>query len=416
MSVNTQKYFIWLLMIFFIIPLANGRTLHVGPNQEFKQIRSALLSARDYDTIYVHHSQYKEGNIVINKKIVMIGVDLPVIDGDKKYEVVSIKSDSVTFRGFQVQNSGIATLNDPGGIKVYDASNIIIEDNVLENNFFGIYIQYGKHCLIRNNRLKAYGLEEQQIGNGIHCWKSDSLQIIGNHIEGHRDGIYFEFVTHSIVWRNISKGNIRYGLHFMFSNNDAYINNIFDRNGAGVAVMFTKEVVMYSNTFQNSTGDASYGILLKEISDAEIRGNRFINNTSALFLEGANRISIHKNVFHGNGYSLKIQANCMDNEVYQNNFINNTFDVSTNGSLVLNTFNNNYWDKYEGYDLDKDGLGDIPFHPLSLYSVIIENNPIAMLLFRSFMVTLLERTEKLIPSITPEEFKDNAPVIKPYLL
>ncbi len=202
----------------------------------------------------------------------------------------------------------------------------------------------------------------------------------------------------------------------MFSNNDAYINNIFDENGAGVAVMFTKHVVMYSNTFQNSTGDASYGIMLKEISDAEIRGNRFINNTSALFLEGANRILIHKNVFKGNGYSLKIQANCMDNEVYQNNFINNTFDVSTNGSLVLNTFNHNYWDKYEGYDLDKDGLGDIPFHPLSLYSVIIENNPIAMLLFRSFMVTLLERTEKLIPSITPEEFKDNAPVIKPYLL
>jgi nitrous oxidase accessory protein len=405
-----------MVMVLFIIPLAHCRTLHVGPNKEFKQIRSALLSARDYDTIYVHHSQYKEGNIVINKKIVMIGIDLPVIDGDKKYEVVSIKSDSVTFRGFQVQNSGIATLNDPGGIKVYDAHHIIIEDNVLENNFFGIYIQYGKHCLIRNNRLKAYGLEEQQIGNGIHCWKSDSLQIIGNHIEGHRDGIYFEFVTHSVVWRNISTYNIRYGLHFMFSNNDAYINNVFDGNGAGVAVMFTKHVVMYSNTFQNSTGDASYGILLKEISDAEIRGNRFINNTSALFLEGANRILIHKNVFHGNGYSLKIQANCMDNEVYENNFINNTFDVSTNGSLVLNTFNHNYWDKYEGYDLDKDGLGDIPFHPLSLYSVIIENNPIAMLLFRSFMVTLLERTEKLIPSITPEEFKDNAPVIKPYLL
>lgn len=416
MSVNTQKYFMWLLMVLFIIPLAHSRTLHVGPNKEFKQIRSALLSAQDYDTVFVYHSQYKEGNIVINKKIVMIGIDLPVIDGDKKYEVVSIKSDSVTFRGFQVQNSGFASLNDPGGIKVYDAHHIIIEDNVLENNFFGIYIQYGRHCLIRNNRLKAYGIEEQQIGNGIHCWKSDSLQIIGNHIEGHRDGIYFEFVTHSIIWRNISKKNIRYGLHFMFSNNDAYINNIFDENGAGVAVMFTKHVVMYSNTFQNSTGDASYGIMLKEISDAEIRGNRFINNTSALFLEGANRILIHKNVFKGNGYSLKIQANCMDNEVYQNNFINNTFDVSTNGSLVLNTFNNNYWDKYEGYDLDKDGLGDIPFHPLSLYSVIIENNPIAMLLFRSFMVTLLERTEKLIPSITPEEFKDNAPVIKPYLL
>lgn len=411
-------YKLWLMVEILILfsVSAIGRTIHVGPGKEFKNIRPALLVARDGDTLYVHHGLYKEGNIVINKKVVMIGIELPVIDGDKKYEVVSIKSDQVIFKGFQVQNSGFATLNDPGGIKVYDAANVQILENVLENNFFGIYIQYGKHITVKNNRIKAYGVEEQQIGNGIHCWKSDSLQIIGNHVQGHRDGIYFEFVTHSIIWRNISKYNIRYGLHFMFSNDDAYVNNFFDGNGAGVAVMYTKNVIMYGNTFKNSTGDAAYGILLKEISDAEIRGNKFINNTSALFLEGANRMLIHKNVITGNGWGLKIQANCMDNTITENNFTANTFDVSTNGTLVLNKFFRNYWDKYEGYDLDKDGTGDIAYHPLSIYSVIIENNPIAMLLYRSFMVTLLERTEKLIPSITPEAFVDNKPMIKPYIL
>lgn len=112
------------------------------PGKAFKNIRPALLEAKDYDTVYVYHSFYKEGNIVINKKIVMIGVDLPVIDGDKKHEVVSIKSDDVVFKGFQVQNSGFATLNDPGGIKVYDATGVVIENNVLENNFFGIYIRF----------------------------------------------------------------------------------------------------------------------------------------------------------------------------------------------------------------------------------------------------------------------------------
>ncbi len=414
MPFSVLKISLLFLLLVTMTQMAICRIIHVGPGKAFKNIRPALLEAKDYDTVYVYHSFYKEGNIVINKKIVMIGVDQPVIDGDKKYEVVSIKSDDVVFKGFQVQNSGFASLNDPGGIKVYDANDVVIENNLLENNFFGIYIQYGKNCIIRNNRVKAYGIEEQQIGNGIHCWKSDSLQIIGNHIQGHRDGIYFEFVTHSIIWCNISKYNIRYGLHFMFSNDDAYINNYFEANGAGVAVMYTKNVIMYSNTFKNSTGDASYGILLKEISDAEIRGNRFINNTSALFLEGANRMLIHKNVFSGNGWGLKIQANCMDNVITENNFAGNTFDISTNGSLVLNTFNDNYWDKYEGYDLDKNGIGDLPFHPLSLYSVIIENNPIAMLLYRSFMVTLLERTEKLIPSITPENFRDDRPVLKPY--
>ncbi|MFZ1561316.1 MAG: NosD domain-containing protein, partial [Saprospiraceae bacterium] len=165
-----------------------------------------------------------------------------------------------------------------------------------------------------------------------------------------------------------------------------------------------------------SKGDAAYGILLKDISDAEIIGNRFLDNTIALYLEGANRMLIKKNVFSGNGWGLKIQANCMDNVITENNFYANTFDVATNGSLVLNTFDRNYWDKYEGYDMDKNSFGDVPYHPLSLYSTIIENNPTAMLLYRSFMVSLMERTEKLIPSLTPDIFRDNQPVMKPYKL
>ncbi|MGB4961230.1 MAG: nitrous oxide reductase family maturation protein NosD [Saprospiraceae bacterium] len=393
-----------------------GKTIYVGRNGDFRTIREALSRAVDYDTLIVRHSQYKEGNIVINKKIVLLGEGLPVLDGQNKYEVVSIKSDSVVISGFMVCNSGIGTLVDPCGIKVYDAKGVTIQNNVLDNNFFGIYIQYSQHCLIRNNKIKAYGIEEQQIGNGIHCWKSDSLQIIGNNVQGHRDGIYFEFVTNSVVWRNISKFNIRYGLHFMFSHQDAYVNNYFDTNGAGVAVMYSKEVVMYGNTFKMSTGDAAYGILLKDISDAEIIGNRFLDNTIALYLEGANRMMIKKNVFADNGWGLKIQANCMDNTITENNFFANTFDVTTNGSLVLNTFDKNYWDKYEGYDMDKDNHGDIPYHPLSIFSTIIENNPIAMLLYRSFMVTLMERTEKLIPSLTPDNFRDNQPMMKAYQL
>ena len=101
----------------------------------------------------------------------------------------------------------------------------------------------------------------------------------------------------------------------------------------------------------------------------------------------------------------------MDNTIQNNNFAGNTFDISTNGSLVLNTFNNNYWDKYEGYDLDKNGVGDVPFHPLSLFAVLTENNPSAMLLFRSFMITLLDKSEKVLPSITPDNFIDKTPIM-----
>ena len=129
-------------------------------------------------------------------------------------------------------------------------------------------------------------------------------------------------------------------------------------------------------------------------------------------MEGTSRIKVLKNVFEANGWGMKIQASCMDNTIENNNFLGNTFDISTNGSLVLNTFDQNYWDKYEGYDLNKDKIGDVPYHPLSLFSVIVENNPSAMLLYRSIIVMLLDKSEKVLPSLTPENFIDNKPLMR----
>ena len=214
----------------------------------------------------------------------------------------------------------------------------------------------------------------------------------------------------------MSENNIRYGLHFMFSHNDSYINNVFRNNGTGVAVMYTHNVRMEHNTFQKNWGTASYGILLKDITDSYLINNKFIENTIGIFMEGGNRIQVEKNIFKGNGWALKIQANCTDNNITHNNFLNNTFDVGTNGTMVLSNFNANYWDKYEGYDMNKDGTGDIPYHPVSMYSMIIEQNPTAVILMRSFMVSLLDKAEKAIPSLTPENLVDNTPAMKPFKL
>ncbi|MBK8699701.1 MAG: nitrous oxide reductase family maturation protein NosD [Saprospiraceae bacterium] len=402
--------FFWFLVLFCFHVHAD--TLQVGRGKKYSSIKSALEVAHNGDTVMVFPGDYREGNIIIKKAIVLTGINRPLLDGLKKSEVLSIKSDSVTVKGFRVVRSNFSTLEDPAAIKVYDSNYVVIEDNILEDNFFGIYIQYGRHCAIKNNVIKAYGKDEQMIGNGIHCWKSDSLLIIGNNVSGHRDGIYFEFVTNSLIWRNVSHFNIRYGLHFMFSNNDAYISNVFKNNGSGVAVMFTKHVRMFNNHFMENWGDASYGLLLKEISDCHILGNKFTKNTAAIYLEGVSRAEISRCTFEENGWGMQIQASCMDNHIFDNDFIRNTFDVSTNGDLVLNSFYENYWDKYEGYDLNKDKTGDIPYHPLSLFSMIAESNASAMLMYRSFVVMLMDRTEKIMPSITPDNFVDNQPRMK----
>lgn len=411
-----MKKLIHLSLLLFFTSNVFAKTIHVGKEQNIKTIQQALLVVADGDTILVNSGHYHEQNIVINKSISLIGINQPLLDGDNKYEIISIKANLVLVEGFKIINSGISSIEDYAGIKVYNSRDAVIRNNILNKTFFGIYIQYGTNCLIENNTITSYSEIDQESGNGIHCWKGDSLRILGNTITGHRDGIYFEFVKNSIIWRNVSEANLRYGLHFMFSNNDAYICNVFKNNGAGVAVMFSKDLKMIHNYFEENWGDASYGLLLKEISDGYIENNVFEKNTAGIFMEGASRIQMEKNVFNNNGWAMKIQASCMDVAVHNNNYKGNSFDVGTNGNLVLNDFNNNYWDKYEGYDLNKDLLGDVPFRPVSMYAMIIERNPPAMILFRSLMASLLDKTEKVLPSLTPENLKDDHPRMKPFAL
>lgn len=408
-----MKYLLLILPVCILSSMqAYAGTLRVGKTERFTTVTAAVKAAAAGDTVLVMPGIYHEKNLVVDKKILLKGTGYPVLDGESKYEVISIKANGVVIDGFRVIHSGQSSIVDMGGIKIYDSRDVVIRNNILEDTFFGIYTQYGKHCTIENNRLTAYKIEEQQSGNGIHCWKSDSMLISGNTISGHRDGIYFEFVTHSTIRQNRSFHNIRYGLHFMFSHNDTYISNHFTNNGAGVAVMYSHGVSMYSNSFEENWGDAAYGLLLKEISDSKISDNSFVRNTSGIYMEGASRIHMQKNLFRSNGWGLKIQASCMDIVVTRNNFIGNTFDVGTNGTLVLNNFDNNYWDKYDGYDLNKDRIGDVPYRPVSMYSMIVEKNPPAMLLFRSFITSLLDKTEKVLPSLTPEGLKDNHPMMK----
>ena len=392
------------------------KTIIVGNSKTINSIQKAVAICADGDTILVEAGNYREGNLVIRSSIILKGINHPVLDGENKYEIISVKSNNVIIDGFKLLHAGRSGIEDIAGIKIYNVRNVTISNNILDDTNFGIYSQYANKCTIKNNELISYGTGELQSGNGIHCFKCDSMLIIGNSITGHRDGIYFEFVTNSMIWRNISTANVRYGLHFMFSQDNNYITNLFKNNGSGVAVMYSHGVKMFNNYFEENWGDAAYGILLKDISDSYILGNHFIKNTIGIHMEGSSRIILQRNEFINNGWGIKIQASCDSNVVSRNNFLGNTFDIGTNGSLVLNNFNSNYWDKYEGYDLNKDKVGDVPYHPVSIYSMIIDNNPSSLMLFRSLIVSLIDKSEKVLPTVTPADLRDDYPLMNPLSL
>lgn len=401
-----------ILLLFFPV-LIFSTVLKVGKNEQFTTIKQAVAASKSGDSILVQSGVYKEGNINLDKPLSLIGIGLPVLDGEMKYEIVSFRANHILMKGFKLINSGEDEIVNIGAVRLYDSQYSTIENNVFENNYFGIYIQRGFRCLIQNNRITSRrATSQERSGDGIHAWVSEELWIKNNYIEGQKDGIYLEKVIKSYIYHNYSKTNLRYGLHFMFADDNVYVNNTFDNNNAGVAVMYSNNVGMVGNNFINNWGDANYGLLLKDISFSKIIDNRFHNNTTAIYLDGATKIDLLKNDFENNGWGMKINSNCMENKIINNNFVNNVFDVGTSGSMAMNDFKRNYWDKYEGYDLNKDKIGDVPFHPLSLYAVLVESNPAVMLLFRTFFVDLLDKTEKIIPSLTPENFVDREPLMK----
>jgi nitrous oxidase accessory protein len=169
---------------------------------------------------------------------------------------------------------------------------------------------------------------------------------------------------------------------------------------------------MADNRFEDNWGPAAYGLLLKEIKDSRIERNLLARNTVGLFAEGADRMVVEGNQFLRNGWALRLMADATDNSFRHNRFEGNTFDVATNSRVSSpSSFAENYWDAYAGYDLDRDGFGDVPFRPVRLFSVLVEQNEPMLILLRSFFLDLLEAAERIVPVLTPAALMDSRPMM-----
>jgi nitrous oxidase accessory protein len=153
-------------------------------------------------------------------------------------------------------------------------------------------------------------------------------------------------------------------------------------------------------------------MLLKEINDAEIIGNTFEGNTIGINIEGSNWIRYKHNNFKSNGWVIKVRGACYTNTFIENNFLYNSFDIAYNSKVNDNLFDRNYWSSYTGYDLDKDGVGDVPYRPVKLFSYIVNRTPETIILMRSMFIYIIDFSKKVSPVFTPDDLLDNQPLTR----
>lgn len=401
------------LFLLSLCPLAaQGRELRVCAGCEFTSPGEAIAASRDGDTVLIDGGLHRVGTLAIDRSITLRGINGATLDGESKGHVIDMLADGITIEGLIIENPGVSDMKEYASIHGESVHDCRLRFNVLRNATYGIYLARSERCTIERNVSLGNAKDEVLGGNGIHLWYSSNNSLFGNTVISHRDGIYFEFSENLVVKDNSALENIRYGLHFMFCHHSHIEGNRFYQNATGTALMYSRHLELVGNAFNDSQGPSMQGLLLKDITDSVVKRNTLTRNTTGVLADNSSRNRVEENLFVQNGRALEVFGNAQKNTFHGNIFFRNTFDVATNTRDNTNDYDGNYWDRYQGFDLDRDGKGDVPHSPVQIFSFWVSKYPELSLLAGSSMLNFLEIMEKAFPVLTPSTLKDKTPLMR----
>lgn len=417
MKINPIRKLPFLLTILFLAIFLKGTTSQAAtPNEHItvlpdENLQETINKAKEGQTIKLKKGVYK-GPITIKKPLKIIGSSDAVIDGGGKGSVITIQADHVTLKGLTIENSG--RLQEDSGIYLENTAHATLENNLIQNVHFGIYIKNGNNTIVKGNTITSHSGHFSQKGNGIHIFKGEGNTIEGNHIRNVQDGIYFDFASEVTVRRN-EVLHSRYGMHYMFSENILTEENLTEGNITGLMIMDSKDLEYYRNKVYDQFHFRGYGILIYDTQNIVLKENRIIQNSVGISLEKSENIQFTSNVIGANQVGLEFRRDNYHNVFAENNFIGNIVS-STIGKEELRLDNGdigNYWDDYKSYDIDGDGVGEIPYKAGSLYDDLLKRQPLWQFYFESPAIIMWTKAESMFPSFGSVEVYDNNPLVEP---
>jgi len=407
-AVLAGGFLLWLCIFLSIPVLAQDRVVMPGTGS----LQQAIDQADSGDRLLLQDGVYV-GSIVIDRSLQLLGKSASIIDGEAVGRVITVAAPDVVVRGVTVQNSGVSLATEDSGIFVSsDGDGALIDANQLQGNLIGVYLKGPENAVVQRNVIT--GSTDPHVndrGNGVQLWNTPGSLVEDNDIRYGRDGI---FVTTSR--NNIFRGNrlrdLRFAIHYMYTNDSKVSDNYSTGNHVGYALMYSSRLQVNNNV---SDGDRDRGLFFNYTNHSVISDNHVKGGAEkCVFIYNANINRFYGNTFSGCRIGIHFTAGSERNQVYENAFVNNRTQVKYVGTRDIEWSldgRGNYWSDNPAFDLDNDGIADQSYRPNDLVDQIVWRHPMAKLLLNSPAVQVLRWAQSEFPALHPGGISDSAPLM-----
>ena len=341
--------------------------------------------------------------------------------------MLTIEADGVVVRDMHLTNSG-ESHNDVDSAILLTANNALIENNTIDNTLFGIHTQQANDSTIRNNHIVSRSTRSSLRGDGIRMWYSNDNLIEGNTLTNVRDFIITNSADNRIIGNHIE--NSRVGMQFVFSPGNVVEKNTITNNETGLVILYSNELTIHGNRLEHMRSISGSALALKESSQVVISKNEILHCAIGV---GANAPTHPENIYHlkqnrfaYNDIALYFYGENGGHIIHNNRFEHNHVPVAVSAPISArrNDWRGNYWERYEGFDLDRDGIGDTEHRVYRYSDRIWMDRPMTRFFRGTNMLELLDFMERLAPfsepdllltdpaprvDFIPETMKDNPP-------
>ncbi len=382
-------------------------------------LQEVIDKADEFAVINLPKGVFK-GNLKITKPLTIIGhPDGSTIYGDGEGTVIRIESSFVKLKNLKIRNSGDMHQDLDSAIVVSYSEYVEVIDCDIDDCLFGIDLEKVSNSKIVGNRIKSKDFSLGLRGDGLRLWYSNDNLIKKNHLTYSRDMVVW-YSHGNTIEENFGEHS-RYSLHFMYTGANIVRNNTYEHNSVGIFFMYSRDTIATGNVIKNSLGATGMGIGLKEVSNFTVKDNTLIYCAQGFYIDLSPFEPDMPNLIEGNNIlynaeGIHFHALSTDNDIKNNTFAGNMENIvndSKTNKISENRWSGNYWDDYQGFDRDKNGFGDTPYHSFAYADKMWLYNPNVKFFYGSPVIAIIDFLAKLAPFSEPSLLlSDQNPRIK----